>query len=148
MAIKDDARSAEATNFDPLAEKIRDSILGVETLRAENRRLTEHVNAIETTKLQLESEIQSLKLALEHERAERRHYHSLANEIITRLDIVGHTIEDAVKRAEHDVYRNRQENPRAELPEVKVPSFLQKVEAVLNGKGKEDKDTGNAEHSG
>jgi hypothetical protein len=54
-----------------------------------------------------------------------------ANEIITRLDIVGHTIDDAVKRAENDVYRNRQENSRAELPEVKVPSFLQKVEAVL-----------------
>src|SRR6516164_3554884 len=133
---------------DPLGEKIRDYILGVENIRDENRRLLDQIVTLETANLALESEVRSLKLALDHERAERRHYHSLANEIITRLDIVGHTIDDAVKRAEHDVYRNRQENSRPELPEVKVPSFLQKVEAVLNGKGKEDKDTGNAEHSG
>ena len=57
MAIKDEPRKTEVTDFDPLAEKIRDSILGVETLRAENRRLTEHINAIETTKLQLETSL-------------------------------------------------------------------------------------------
>jgi hypothetical protein len=77
--------------------------------------------------------VRSLKLALDHEQAERRHYHSLANEIITRLDVVGQTIDDVVKRAEHDVYRQRRENPRAELPEAELPTFLKKVEALVNG---------------
>ena len=139
---------AELEIVDSLTERIRESVLGVENLRTENRRLTDKLKSLEDEKFQLESEVQSLKLALDQEQSERRHYHSLANEIITRLDIVGHTIEDAVKRAEQDVYRKQPENSRAELPEIKVPSFLQKVEAVLNGKGKEDKDAGNAEHSG
>jgi hypothetical protein len=73
--------------------------------------------------------------ALEHERTERRYYNSLANEIITRLDVVGQTIDDVVKRAEQEVYRQHRENPRAELPDIKVPSFLRKVEAALNGNG-------------
>ena len=37
-----------------------------------------------------------------------------------------------VKRAEQEVYRQRRENPRAELPEVKMPSFLKKVEELIN----------------
>ena len=52
---------------------------------------------------------------------------------VARLDVVGQTIDDVVKRAEQEVYRQRRENPRAELPDIKVPSFLQKVEATLNG---------------
>ena len=72
--------------------------------------------------------MRSLKLALDHEQAERRHYHSLANEIITRLDVVGQTIDEVVKRAEQETYRQRRENPRAELP-----TFLKKVEALVNG---------------
>ena len=120
---KDLAKLADA-KVDPLADKIRESILGVENLRAENARLANQVNGLERANLQLESEVQSLKLTLEHERSERRHYHSLANEIITRLDVVGQTIDDVVRRAEQEVYRQRKESPRAELPEVKVPAFL------------------------
>ena len=122
-----------------LTEKIRQSISGVENLRAENRRLTDQVKSLEGNNLQLESELRSLKLALDHEQAERRHYHSLANEIITRLDVVGQTIDDVVKRAEHDVYRQRRENPRAELPEAELPTFLKKVEALVNGPGEKPK---------
>jgi chromosome segregation ATPase len=122
--VKDLPKVAETKSADPLADKIRDSILGVENLRAENARLANQVNGLERSNLQLESEVQSLKLTLEHERSERRHYHSLANEIITRLDVVGQTIDDVVRRAEQEVYRQRKETPRAELPEVKVPSFL------------------------
>ena len=118
---------------DSLTERIRESILGLKNLSAENCRLTDQVKSLEGTNLQLESEVQSLKLALDHERAECRHYHSLANEIVTRLDVVGQTIDDVVKRAEQEVYRQRRENPRAELPDIKVPSFLRKVEATLNG---------------
>ena len=118
---------------DSLTERIRESILRLENLRAENCRLTDQVKSLEGTNLQLESEVQSLKLALDHERAECRHYHSLANEIVTRLDVVGQTIDEVVKRADQEVYRQRRENPRAELPDIKVPSFLQKVEATLNG---------------
>ena len=122
--VKDLPKVAEPKSADPLADKIRDSILGVENLRTENARLANQVNGLERANLQLESEVQSLKLTLEHERSERRHYHSLANEIITRLDVVGQTIDDVVRRAEQEVYRQRKEAPRAELPEVKVPSFL------------------------
>jgi hypothetical protein len=129
------AMKAEVEPGDSLTERIRESTLGLENLRAENFRLTDQVKSLEGTNLQLESEVQSLKLALDHERAECRHYHSLANEIVTRLDVVGQTIDDVVKRAEQEVYRQRRENPRAELPDIKVPSFLRKVEAALNGNG-------------
>ena len=137
--VKDLPKVAEPKSADPLADKIRDSILGVENLRAENARLANQVNGLERANLQLESEVQSLKLTLEHERSERRHYHSLANEIITRLDVVGQTIDDVVKRAEQETYRQKRENPRAELPEVELPTFLQKVEALVNGHGEKPK---------
>ena len=117
---------------DPLAAKIRDSILGVENLRGENRRLADEIKDLEVANLQLESEIQSLKLTLEQERAERRHYHSLANEIITRLDVVACTIDDVVKRAEQEVSRQRRETPTAKLPDVEAPSFRKKVEDFVN----------------
>jgi len=121
---------------DPLAAKIRDSILGVENLRGENRRLADEIKDLEVTNLQLESEIQSLKLTLEQERAERRHYHSLANEIITRLDVVACTIDDVVKRAEQEVSRQRRETPGTKLPDAEAPSFLKAVEALVNGQKK------------
>jgi len=133
MPVNNVPTKAEAESGDPLTEKIRQSILGVENLRAENRKLTDQVKSLEGNNLRLESELRSLKLALDHERAERRHYHSLANEIITRLDVVGQTIDDVVKRAEQETYRQRRENPRAELPEVEPPTFLKKVETLANG---------------
>ena len=133
MPVNNVPTKAEAG--DPLTEKIRQSILGVENLRAENRRLIDQVKSLEGNNLQLESELRSLKLALDHEQAERRHYHSLANEIITRLDVVGQTIDEVVKRAEQETYRQRRENPRAELPEVEPPIFLKKVETLANWHG-------------
>jgi hypothetical protein len=45
---------------DLLTERIRESILGVENLREENRRLTDQVRSLEPTNLQLESEVQYL----------------------------------------------------------------------------------------
>src|SRR5262250_2495277 len=117
---------------DPLAAKIRDSILGVENLRGENRRLADEIKDIEVTNLQLESEIQSLKLTLEQERAERRHYHSLANEIITRLDMVARTVDDVVNRAGQEVCRQRKETPSVKLPDVEAASFRKKVEDFVN----------------
>jgi hypothetical protein len=106
--------------------------------------LTDQAKSLEATNLQLESEVQSLKLTLEQERAERRHYHSLANEIITRLDVVGQTIDDVVRRAEQEVYRQRRESPRTDLPEVEMPNFLKKVEALVNGE-KPNKPNGHAQ---
>ena len=138
MTIKNEPAKADL-EFDPLAEKIRDSIRGVEGLRAENRRLTDHIKSLEAAKLQFESEIQCLKLTLEQERTERRHYHSLAIEIITRLDVVGRTINDAVKQAEDETYRKRREIPRPELPDIKGPGFLEKVEARMTGNGEKPK---------
>ena len=135
MPVNNVPTKAEVEHGDPLTERIRESIIGVENLRAENRRLSDQVKSLEGTQLQLESEVQSLKLALDHERTERRHYHSLANEIVTRLDVVGQTIDEVVKRADQEVYRQRRENPRAELPDIKVPTFLKKVETLVNGHG-------------
>src|SRR6516162_2228218 len=128
---------AELELVDSLTEKIRESVLGVENLRTENRRLTDKLRSLEANNFQLENEVRSLKLALDHEQSERRHYHSLANEIITRFDVVGQTIDDVVKRVEHD--RQRRENPRAELPEAELPTFLKKVEALVNGPGEKQK---------
>src|SRR5262252_413419 len=96
MSEKDVTTELPVEIGDPLAAKIRDSILGVENLRGENRRLADEIKDLEVTNLQLESEIQSLKLTLEQERVERRHYHSLANEIITRMDVVARTVDDVV----------------------------------------------------
>ena len=118
---------------DPLAAKIRDSILGVENLRSENHRLADEIKDLEVANLQLESEIQSLKLTLEQERSERRHYHSLANEIITRMDVVARTVDDVVRRAEQEVSRQRRETPGAKLPDGEGPSFAKMVEALTNG---------------
>jgi chromosome segregation ATPase len=139
MLVNNVPMKTELEAVDLLTETIRESILGVENLRTENRRLTDKLKSLEGDTFQLESEVRSLKLALDHEKSERRHYHSLANEIITRLDVVGQTIDDVVKRAEHDVYRQRRENPRAELPEAELPTFLKKVEALVNAPGEKPK---------
>ena len=138
MSFKNGQNKAGTAGADPLSDKIRESILALENLRAENLRLTDEIRILEHSKLAFESEVQSLKVAIENERAERRHYNSLANEIVTRLDVVGHTIEDVVKRAEQEVYRQRRENPRAELPDIKVPTFLKKAEALVNGHGEKE----------
>jgi hypothetical protein len=132
MSGKDVTTELPVEIGDPLVAKIRDSILGVETLRGENLRLANEIKDLEVINLQLESEIQSLKLTLEQERTERRHYHSLANEIITRLDVVACTIDDVVKRAEQEVCRQRGETPGAKLPDAEAPSFLKAVEDFVN----------------
>ena len=75
MSTNEIATRAE-DGADPLGEKIRDYILGVENIRDENRKLLDQIATLETANLALESEVRSLNLALEHERAERRHYHS------------------------------------------------------------------------
>src|SRR6516164_5927775 len=139
MPVNNVPMKAELELVDSLTEKIRESVLGVENLRTENRRLTDKLRSLEANNFQLESEVRSLKLALDNEQAERRHYHSLANEIITRFDVVGQTIDDVVKRAEQDAYRQRRENPHAELPEAELPTFLKKVEALVNGLGEKPK---------
>ena len=133
MSGKDVTTELSVEFGDPLADKIRDSILGVENLRGENRRLADEIKDLEVTNLQLETEIQSLKLTLEQERAERRHYHSLANEIITRLDVVARTVDDVVKRAEQEVCRQPTKTPGAKLSDIEAPSFLKNVEALVNG---------------
>jgi predicted RNase H-like nuclease (RuvC/YqgF family) len=131
MSGKDVTTELSVEISDPLADKIRDSILGVETLRGENRRLVNEIKDLEVTNLQLESEIQSLKLKLEQERAERRHYHSLANEIITRLDVVARTVDDVVKRAEQEVCRQRNKTSGVKLPDAEA--LLKKVEGIVSG---------------
>ena len=121
------SKGTEGIGIDLLSENIRQSIVGVENLHAENRRLSAQIGSLESTKLRLESEAQFLRLALDSERAERRHYHSLANEIITRLDVVGRTVDDVVQRAQHEVNSKRKEQPSGELAELRIPNFLKQA---------------------
>jgi predicted RNase H-like nuclease (RuvC/YqgF family) len=120
---------------DPLADSIAAAQRGVHELRTDNEWLREEVQRLERANLQLESECNTLKITLESEKAERRHYHSLANEIITRLDIVGQTVHDVVKRAEQEVYRQRKEHPRAE-PAALPEDLPETLAAFLNGSTK------------
>jgi hypothetical protein len=107
MSVASSPTQIVAVKTDSLTDKIRDAIAAVEDLRAAklglaeqiNRRLAEQVKSLEHANLVLKSEVESLRLAVEVERAERRHYHSLADEIITRMNVVGQTIGDVVKRA-------------------------------------------------
>ena len=94
-----------------LTDNLLEAIAAVKSLRAEkvrlaeqiNRRLAEQVKSLEHDNLVLKREAESLRRAVEDERAERRHYHSLADEIITRLNVVGQTIDYVVKRAGQEV---------------------------------------------
>ena len=70
-----------------LIDKIQMAIETIENLRVEKvslaervkMRLAEEVKSLEHDNLVLKSEAESLRLAVEDERAERRHYHSLAS---------------------------------------------------------------------
>jgi hypothetical protein len=101
--------------------------------------LTDQVRSLETNNLQLESEVRSLKLALDHEKSERRHYQFPRQRDHHPARCGRPDLDDVVKRAEHDVYRKRRETPRAELPEAELPTFLRKVEALVNGPGEKPK---------
>jgi hypothetical protein len=97
---------------------------GMHELRDENAALRVRNGELEHSRSVLESEIAALKAQLDNERNERRHYHSLANEILTRLDVVGRTVDDVVQRAHHEVHSQRKEFSRGDLPELKLPQFL------------------------
>jgi hypothetical protein len=118
---------------DDLAEAIDGAMRGMHELRDENAALCGRIDELEHHRSVLESENASLKAQLDNERLERRHYHSLANEIITRLDVVGRTVDDVVQRAQHEVYSKRKEQPGGDLPELKIPNFL-KQSAPADGR--------------
>jgi len=130
MLMKSLSGKPQAESTDLLAEKIRDSILGIENLRGENLKMTDQINSLETANLRLEAEVRSLTYTLEQERSERQHYHSFANEIISQLGVVGQTITDVVKRAELESHRLQKEGPRADLPLPELPASLKKVDAL------------------
>jgi hypothetical protein len=54
MSGKDVTTELSVEIGDPLAAKIRDSILGVENLRSETRRLADEIKDLEVTNLQLD----------------------------------------------------------------------------------------------
>jgi hypothetical protein len=68
MSVANVSAKAKAET-DRLGKRILDSIVAIESLRTEKVRLVEQVKSLKQTNLMLESEIRSLKLALENERA-------------------------------------------------------------------------------
>jgi chromosome segregation ATPase len=109
---------------DDLADQIAGAMRGMHELREENATLRSRNDELEHHRSVLESEVASLKAQLDNERNERRHYHSLANEIITRLDVVGRTVDDVVQSAHHEVQRQRRDSPHGDVPELNIPQFL------------------------
>ena len=130
-------KEAKLADPNPLSETVRDSILAVDVLCAENLRLKDQVKLLGRSNLVFETELQSLKLAVEAERNERRQYQSVCDEIMNGLEVVGRAVEEVVRQAEQEVSRQRRENPRCELPDLKAPTFLQRLEAVLSGAPKD-----------
>jgi hypothetical protein len=123
---------------DDLTEAIDGAMRGMHELRDENAALRRHNDDLRHRRSVLESEIASLKAQLDNERNERRHYHSLANEILTRLDIVGRTVDDVLQRAQHEVYSKRKEQPSGGLPEFNIPNFLKEITADGRAEPKAD----------
>src|SRR5262249_50656859 len=115
MTIRQVAKAQ--TQSDDLAGAIANAMRGMHDLRDENASLIARTSELEHCRSVLESEIATLKAQLENERNERRHYHSLANEIITRLDVVGRTVDDVIKRAHREVQSQRKEHPRGDIPD-------------------------------
>jgi hypothetical protein len=117
-----------ATNAPPspaeLDKAIAVAMRGMQELRQENARLRARNNELEHRSPDLEREIVSLKAQLDSERNERRHYYSLANELVTRIDVVVRTVGDVVQRAQHGVQSMRKEYPCAEVTELKIPAYL------------------------
>src|SRR5207248_9509863 len=96
-----------------------DAMRGMHDLRQDNATLRAANEELEHRRSALESELAWLNSQLDNERTERRHYHSLANEIMTRLDVVGRTVDDVVQRAQQEVA-----SMNAEVTELKIPEFL------------------------
>lgn len=127
---------ATATNLpDPLTEAAKAHVAGIERLKAEIADLRFDLASVQTHVAVIESENASLKAQLDKEKAERRHYNSLANEIITRLDIVGKTVDDVVSKAHHEVARIKREMPNSEVPPINVPNFLLAINGSAEQQG-------------
>jgi hypothetical protein len=113
---------------DDLDQAIAVAMLGMHKLREENARLRARNNELEHRGPVMEAEIVNLKEQLKNERSERQHYHSLANEIITRIDVVVCTVDDVVQRA----YSMCKDQPYADLPALKIPAFLKRSTAAAD----------------
>ena len=67
MLVNNVPMKAELEIVDSLTETIQNSILGVENLRTENRRLKDKLESLEGDTFQLENEVRSLKTAFSGE---------------------------------------------------------------------------------
>jgi predicted RNase H-like nuclease (RuvC/YqgF family) len=133
QVTKAQSLSGPASSIDGSRGALREAREENDTLRARNDDLRRRCS-------EMKSEIAQLKAQLADERTERRHYHSLANEIVTRLDIVGRTVDDVVQRAENEVHSTRKEHPGAEVAELKIPAYLnQPIMGYILGKPKAEK---------
>jgi hypothetical protein len=98
---------------------------GMHELREENATLRHHNDELEDRCYVLQLEITSLKVQIDNERTKRQHYHSLANEFMTRLDVIGRTIDDVVQRAQQREFDSTcKELPGAKVTELRIPADL------------------------
>jgi hypothetical protein len=90
-----------------LGKQIEAALIAVDGLRAETGDLREQVRRLEAENARLLTDNELLRNVVESERAERRHHHSLANELVTRLDVVRTTIDSIIRAAEKEAHRKR-----------------------------------------
>jgi len=111
------------TDGDPHSDNLQSAARYVQGLRDEVATMHARNMDLERDNNMLYSEVQCLKLQLEAERTERRHYHQYATSVTTSFDVVVRVIEDALARA---VQHARAPDDGKGAPEIKMPDNLQK----------------------
>ena len=125
--IKPMQQVKEATlPVDPLADQIASSLRGVREMREELARLGTRIQELERENILLESENAAFRAQLESEKVERGYYQRFAVEIATSLNLIGQVCDDVMTKAQQEAFRKNGAVPRQDIPELRIPKFLQK----------------------
>jgi regulator of replication initiation timing len=111
---------------DPLADQIASSLRGVRELREDVARLSARIQELERENILLESENSAYRAQLESEKVERGYYQRFAVEIATSLNLIGQVCDDVMTKAQQEAFRKNGAVPREDIPELRIPKFLQK----------------------
>ena len=91
-----------------------------EAMREEISSMHAKITDLEGENIRLESEVECLKIQLEGERNERRHYHQYAASITTSLSNVTKIIDDVLAQAVTSA-----RSPAEGMPDIDMPARLQ-----------------------